>query len=89
MHLTTQEISEAIKDEEWQAFRVSLKGKTTTAKLVLLDEYLFKGWADDDLPKRLIRVQNYLNALSRGGQLAPLELDRPVDWQIRHARVLR
>ena len=52
-----------IKDEEWQAFRISLKGTTTEFKLKALDKWAKK--SED----ALIQAINYYNALKRGGQV--------------------
>lgn len=64
-------VYEASDHEEWQLFRVSLKGLTTYEKLYCLDRYLDAlaredqhGW---DL--NVCRVDNYIGALVRGGQL--------------------
>lgn len=60
--------------EEWQKFRVSLKGQSTKMKLLRLATY----WATAQIQHReggvqlkleKIRVDNYLGALVRGGQL--------------------
>lgn len=57
--------------EEWQKFRVSLKGHSTKEKLFCLASYyanhLGKSDREEDLMK--IRVNNYLGALIRGGLL--------------------
>lgn len=76
------QIWEAVDDADWQAFRISLKGISTEEKLQRLDEYLrivcvlhqctvdeiqFKNW------KEKCRVDNYINAILRGGQLKHVE----------------
>lgn len=58
--------------EEWQLFRVSLKGLTTREKLYLLDK---RYRARDDLKPdeaylEKVRIDNYIGALIRGGQLS-------------------
>jgi len=68
-------IAQAINDEEWQEFRKSLKGQSTHQKVALLECY----WIDkhkDGVVKDThddcavcIRVDNYIKALCRGGQL--------------------
>lgn len=74
--LTVCEISKAIKDPDWQAFRRGLKGQPTSTKLHLLHKYLTIS-PREELPAREIRVANYINALKRGGQLnADLEVQR-------------
>ena len=63
--LTREQIKIAIQDEEWQFFRVSLKGQDTLAKLRLLSVWL----AVHRGPNSSVQVENYVNALKRGGQL--------------------
>lgn len=80
----SRRIAQAVDDQEWQEFRVSLKGKSTADKLKMLKGYyeedfvhtheeqkfaggtLVSGRDDCDV---CIRVDNYLKALARGGQL--------------------
>jgi len=64
--LTKPEIMEAIADPEWQKFRVSLKGEDTVAKLGALCVWQA---AHKYSRKSVVQVENYLNALKRGGQL--------------------
>lgn len=59
--------SPAIRDPEWQAFRLSLKGLSTTEKLRKLRGWLARHSSSE---KARIQVQNYINALKRGGQLS-------------------
>lgn len=63
--------------EDWQKFRVSLKGLTTREKLYCLMWY-WETHVDvgagthvtvEDWSREIIRVNNYLGALKRGGQL--------------------
>jgi hypothetical protein len=67
LSLTREQIDRAVDDEDWQRFRKSLKGKTTQHKLRMLRQYM--GNISEDVR---VRVLNYLNALSRGGQIEPL-----------------
>ncbi len=64
--------------EDWQKFRVSLKGLETREKLLCLGNYYvthMKNNAQEELTK--IRINNYLGALIRGGQLNDkLEIQR-------------
>ena len=63
--LTRVEIATAVDDDEWQRFRVSLKGKTTSEKYLCLI-----WWLSTHKTRRAeIQVTNYVNALKRGGQL--------------------
>jgi hypothetical protein len=60
------EILRAIKDASWQKFRESLKGRPTQEKLDRLDAWRLAHRGDLDTQ---IQVDNYINALRRGGQL--------------------
>lgn len=83
--VTSQKIAEAVDDEKWQEFRVSLKGKPTTDKINELHQYWdsnFHGHvikqSDSDNVFQYdcaycIRIDNYIKALCRGGQLYPGE----------------
>lgn len=57
-----------VRDKDWQHFRKSLKGFPTGEKL-----YELKQWLESKTnrhPRRTrVQVDNYLNALKRGGQL--------------------
>jgi hypothetical protein len=70
-----ERVAEAINDPAWQAFRQSLKGKPTYVKLGELRDYS-DGFHDDselsdeDILRVNLRIENYLTALARGGQLA-------------------
>jgi hypothetical protein len=82
----------AVNNQEWQTFRISLKGLSTHEKLTRLDELrqskLAQYWANKDvvtpddiandelqqlvhyLPRKWeVAIDNYINALRRGGQL--------------------
>ncbi len=68
--LTQDEIQEAVKNEEWQKFRKSLKGCSTDKKIRKLRHYLYAKITSNGLPRvERVRVDNYINALLRGGQL--------------------
>lgn len=73
--LSTEEIRLAITDDSWQRFRLSLKGLTTEDKLDRLNAYrqnlLNNGYliAQRRTREVEVRVDNYINALKRGGQL--------------------
>ncbi len=70
-------VYEAPGAEEWQKFRVSLKGLTTREKLYCLlwywDIHVVPGAGAhvtlEDWSRQVLRVNNYLGALKRGGQL--------------------
>jgi hypothetical protein len=98
---TSRRIAEAVDDEEWQKFRLSLKGLDTESKLNSLREYYEDmqkhldpdRWDMEDWPMLgimledvRIRVDNYLKALARGGQLpkgVSLEQALLWDWNLR------
>jgi len=54
-----------VRDSNWQSFRKSLKGLPTSEKLQRLDVWrnTYKG-----RPAK-VQIDNYINALKRGGQL--------------------
>lgn len=74
---SSRRIAQAVDNEDWQKFRLKLKGLSTAGKLAELEAY----WdltheQDKTFDKRhhedcdvCIRVDNYLKALARGGQL--------------------
>lgn len=78
----SRRIAKAVDNEEWQEFRLSLKGRSTEEKLDMLKDYWwfmhdtqvrgswvsFSVHCDDDCDI-CIRVDNYIKALCRGGQL--------------------
>ena len=66
MKLTKNEIRNAVHDTKWQAFRKSLKGLPTDTKLDKLYAYLYQHQTSYNAH---IQVQNYINALKRGGIL--------------------
>jgi hypothetical protein len=87
----SRRIAQAVDDEEWQKFRLSLKGISTRDKLNNLCEYwnqeAHNDKADPDTVDCdvCIRVDNYIKALCRGGQLHPGESLRSaliVDWNL-------
>lgn len=61
-------IADAVDDQTWQEFRVSMKGKSTEEKLGMLKRY-YKENDGDRKEVIQIRVDNYIKALCRGGQL--------------------
>lgn len=73
MKLQTQQIQQAISDQKWQEFRNSLKGLSTQEKLDKLEDYMMEGRVGGRISEivstRKVRVDNYVNALRRGGQL--------------------
>ena|ERR1700750_107783 len=71
-------VAAAVDDEDWQKFRVTLKGTSTEYKLRMLREYLEDENLNmgDDTAVVELRVDNYLKALARGGQIAPINRTR-------------
>lgn len=73
--LSRTEIDEAVKCENWQTLRILLKGLPTAKKVAMLQGYL-DGRAGGTIcctqSTRYVQVLNYLNALSRGGQIEAL-----------------
>ena len=68
--LQWSEIEAAVKDDKWQQFRLSLKGRTTWVKLDMLGDYVEAHKVGGHLTRvQQVRVDNYINALLRGGQL--------------------
>jgi hypothetical protein len=74
-HYSPAEVQEfCVNDSAWQKFRLSLKGKPTHEKLEQLQywrrQHLFCA-EHEVLPRRhQVQIDNYLNALKRGGQLS-------------------
>lgn len=69
--LTVEEISEAVVDEAWQRFRISLKGKALEVRYQRLVRWIGDHHWPGAHQQRLARVQvaNYVNALKRGGMI--------------------
>lgn len=66
-----EQIQVAVNDNYWQTFRVSLKGLSTSEKLARLEQYLIDHADEHGVvsSRDQCRVDNYINALRRGGQL--------------------
>ena len=64
--LNRKEIKQAIKDNDWQEFRLTLKGQSTKQKLRMLRQWKRK---NKNSKKSLIQTENYINALKRAGRL--------------------
>ncbi len=75
MDFSQEIILDAVKCDNWQTFRLLLKGLPTDKKVSMLQGYL-DGRAGGTIccnqSIRLTQVLNYLNALARGGQISPL-----------------
>lgn len=96
---SSRRIAQAVDDEEWQKFRVSLKGQSTANKLHKLEEYYEYGdsrthehneFVNVDMDCDFcIRVDNYIKALCRGGQLyggESLQTALASNWHLRIKR---
>ena len=69
-------IAQAVDNAEWQYFRAGLKGVNTSEKLARLRNYYeacshahYPDTSVDDNCDVCIRIDNYIKALCRGGQL--------------------
>lgn len=71
MFLSAQEIARVVKDEQWQDIRMSMKGETTQEKLKICLDWIRSATAASRQDREM-QVMNYLNALARGGQIAPI-----------------
>lgn len=73
--VSPEEVQEAVKDQQWQQVRLSMKGMSTEAKYKTLEAYLeFKqDMLVDEHEMRMVhvRITNYVTALSRGGIIKP------------------
>lgn len=68
--MTRCEIMTAIKYQPWQDLRLILKGKTTALKLTMLHNWMLAERRSGNQSRDIqVCVDNYLNALKRGGQL--------------------
>jgi len=65
---THQQIDKAVSSDDWQKFRVSLKGLSTSTKLQKLSNWVVK---KHNSKRAKLQASNYRGALRRGGQLKP------------------
>ena len=85
----SRRIAAAVDNEEWQKVRLSMKGISTFDKLTVLESY-YDNMVDDDIDedefaKVKLRIDNYIKALCRGGQLeAGMTFDHFNDGSIRN-----
>jgi hypothetical protein len=86
----SRRIAEAVDNEEWQAFRVSLKGTNTSFKLDKLQAYYYEARhtapCAKDMHDEYLRVDNYLKALARGGLV---KLDGKFTDDFSHVSIVR
>lgn len=71
-HMYKDEVLAAVKDENWQRLRLSLKGKSLQYKFDALTNYL-RTCKDEDTRAVQVRITNYVTALSRGGLIKPAD----------------
>jgi tRNA uridine 5-carbamoylmethylation protein Kti12 len=94
---SSRRIAEAVDDENWQKVRLSMKGISTAEKLDVLEKYYDENidahkYADVSIAAEererediKIRIDNYIKALCRGGQLeAGMTFDHFSDGCIRN-----
>jgi hypothetical protein len=68
--LTQAEILKHVDDPEWQIVRLGMKGMPTPKKLDILDAYRYNRLQADTLERKYqVQIDNYINALKRGGLL--------------------
>lgn len=86
--VASRRIAVAVDNEEWQRFRLSMKGKSTQEKLDMLRS-AYNRLVDADLEVKLDRwkicIDNYIKALCRAGQLkvgASLKMALAVGWKL-------
>ena len=73
--VSPQEVAQAVKDPEWQAMRLAMKGKSLETKNAMLKGYratmLYRAERHVITPEEWrmveVRITNYVTALSRGG----------------------
>lgn len=81
-HVSPQEVAQAVKDPEWQALRLAMKGKSLETKYEMLKGYRATMVARLDANRdnnvnvnewRMVevRITNYVTALSRSGLIKP------------------
>jgi hypothetical protein len=89
MRLSPSTIEEAVTLPDWQRFRISLKGRTTQIKLAMLRLWMVNRAPLSTPKQKQIQVQNYLNALARGGLIETCDKELPVSVQCRDAEIIR
>jgi hypothetical protein len=67
---THQQIDKVVSSDNWQKFRLSLKGLSTSSKLQKLSQWVSK---HHNSPQAKLQASNYRGALRRGGQLKALK----------------
>lgn len=70
-HTSVKDITaHAVNNATWQKYRLAMKGKPTAEKLSMLRSWRSAHMVDGKVPKATqVQIDNYINALKRGGQL--------------------
>jgi len=69
-HMCKDEVLRCVKDPEWQALRIAMKGSTTEHKFYSLTAWLkVRNYSRE----AQVQVTNYVTALSRGGLIKPAD----------------
>jgi hypothetical protein len=93
MKLTTEEITRVTPKVDWQRVRLSMKGLSTAEKLDILEKWFSTGdpttvGYESTCIDRQIQIQNYLNALSRGGLIEPFDMSSD-SFKFKHLVVVK
>ena len=70
-HVAKKEIEQYCPDPDWQKVRLSMKGTSTQEKMQILNRWRNRHLINQEfLPRKIeVQIDNYVNALKRGGQL--------------------
>lgn len=66
-----EETLDAVRDEDWQILRASLKGQSLELKHAALAHWIKVSTNAVQLNRRKLQVGNYVNALRRAGLVPP------------------
>lgn len=95
----SKRIAKAVDCEQWQTFRLAMKGMSTFTKLVMLDTWYeanvhenhitYEKFTGEDCDI-CIQIDNYLKCLSRGGFLEPgVNLANALSKRMRNLKILK
>lgn len=73
--MSKTEVAVAVKDQDWQTVRLSMKGVSLQQKYDTLLWWLEK---NEGKWKAKVQITNYVTALSRGGLIKPEDYQRPI-----------
>jgi hypothetical protein len=93
VRLFATDIARVVVKSDWQRTRLSMKGKSTEDKLSILEEWYSTGDPIDvgyesTCIDRQMQIQNYLNALSRGGLIEPFDMPNN-SFKFKHLVVVK